>query len=133
MYLIAAEAAVRSGDDAATPLNTLREHRGLPALATVTLDDVKAERYRELMMEGMRLTDLKRWGDGISSRKPQTGKIGTGESFGLIESGSMFENLSVTSDDYRFVWPVPSNEIYAPRYSQVSRTRAGISKIPKIG
>ena len=25
----------------------------------------------------------------------------------------MFENLSVTSSDYRFVWPVPSNEIYA--------------------
>ena len=114
MYLIAAEAGLYAqGGDAKTYLNALRTKRGLSALDNVTLADVKAERTRELMFEGNRISDLKRWGDGISSRKPQTGKIGTGESFGLIESGSMFENLSVTSDDYRFVWPVPSNEIYA--------------------
>lgn len=114
MYLIAAEAGLYAqGGDAKTYLNALRTKRGLSALDNVTLADVKAERTRELMFEGNRISDLKRWGDGISSRKPQTGKIGTGESFGLIESGSMFENLSVTSGDYRFVWPVPSNEIYA--------------------
>lgn len=117
MYLIAAEAAVRSGDDAATPLNTLREHRGLPALATVTLDDVKAERYRELMMEGMRLTDLKRWGDGMTRGKEQTGYL-INDDDGKIYQGNSWitplaEHIEIEAGDYRFVWPIPSTEIFA--------------------
>lgn len=114
MYLIAAEAGLYAqGGDAKTYLNALRTKRGLGALGTVTLADVKAERTREMIFEGNRIGDLKRWGDGFSERAPQSGKIGTGEAFSLIESGSMFEKLSVTKDDYRFIWPIPSNEIYA--------------------
>ena len=114
MYLIAAEAGLYAqGGDAKTYLNALRGKRGLGALGSVALADVKAERVREMIFEGNRIGDLKRWGDGFAERKPQSGKITTGEDFSLIETGTMFDKLSVTKDDYRFVWPIPSNEIYA--------------------
>ena len=113
MYLIAAEAAVATNGDAATPLNTLRTARGLAALPSVTLADVKAERVRELIFEGNRISDLKRWGDVIMPRTPQTGKIEDGSTVSLIMVGDSYEKLTVTTGDYRYVWPIPSEEIYA--------------------
>ncbi len=113
MYLIAAEAAVATNGDAATPLNALRTARGLAALTSVTLADVKAERVREMIFEGNRISDLKRWGDPLMSRTPQTGTLADGTPATLITSGANYENLSVSAGDYRFLWPIPSDEIYA--------------------
>lgn len=114
MYLIAAEAATQiPGGNAKTPLNALRTSRGIAALDAVTLADVKAERKRELMFEGNRIADLKRWGDDLDARTPQTGKNDLGESVVLHEAGDSYDKLSVKAGDYRLVWPVPADEIYA--------------------
>ena len=120
MYLIAAEAAVQSEGDAATPLNELRAHRGLPALEEpVTMEDVREERYREMMMEGTRLTDLKRWKLGITRSKDdvQSGNVGPTQMGGWSSSYDYVANvglsLSAGADDYRFVWPIPASEIFA--------------------
>lgn len=122
MYLIAAEAALldEAGGDAATPLNELRKHRGLPALeGEVTLKDVQDERYREMLMEGTRLTDLKRWKIGITRSKEQAqdGNVGPTAMGGWSTSYDYVANvgldLSVQPDDYRFVWPIPASEIFA--------------------
>ena len=116
MYLIAAEAAVLSGGDAETPLNELRKHRGLPELPAVTLADVQEERYREMMMEGARLTDLKRWGLGMTRGKAQEGEASKtgGNPWSYIdfvtEIGS---DISKPKGDYMFVWPIPASEIFA--------------------
>lgn len=114
MYLIAAEAATQIPDgDAKTPLNALRTSRGIAALDAVTLADVKAERKREMVFEGNRISDLKRWGDGLTARTPQTGKNAQGEVFRLHELGDNYQGLTVSKGDFRFVWPLPSDEIYA--------------------
>ncbi len=127
MYLIAAEAAVQTGGDAATPLNALRENRGLAALGSVTLDDVKKERMRELVFEGNRISDLKRWGDGINQRVPQTGTNKDGEAVRLNQPGDSFEKLAIAANDFRFVWPIPSDEIYANQ-NLVSQQNPGWEK-----
>ena len=118
MYLIAAEAAANgagndAANDAANYLNALRTNRGLEALESVALADVKAERAREMMFEAQRVNDLKRWNDGFSGRAPQKGQNDLGEELTIIERGSQYQELVVNGGDYRFLWPIPSDEIYA--------------------
>lgn len=113
MYLIAAEAGVNGAGDGATYLNELRESRGLAALSNVTMADVKEERRREMMFEGNRISDLKRWGDAMTNRTPQTGKAASGSTAVLHTDGDNYNNLTVNAGDFRFVWPIPANEIYA--------------------
>lgn len=113
MYLIAAEAGVQGAGDAAKYLNAVRTNRGLEALESVSLADVKAERAREMMFEAQRVNDLKRWNDGFDGRTEQSGQNDLGEELILIERGSMYQELSVNGGDYRFMWPIPSDEIYA--------------------
>lgn len=118
MYLIAAEAAAQSGGDAKTPLNELRKHRGLPALSDVKLAQVQEERYREMMFEGTRLTDLKRWGLGMTRGRAQRNEawdynrqVWVDVSF-VTDLGA---EISKDKDDYMFVWPIPASEIDANR------------------
>lgn len=114
MYLIAAEAAANgAGNDAATYLNALRTNRGLEALESVAMADVKAERAREMMFEAQRVNDLKRWNDGFAGRAPQQGQNNLGEALNIIERGSQYQELTINGGDYRFLWPIPSDEIYA--------------------
>ena len=113
MYLIAAEAGANGAGDAAKYLNAVRTNRGLEALSSVSMADVKAERAREMMFEAQRVNDLKRWNDGFGARLPQSGKTGAGEVFNMIEKGAGYQELVVKGGDYRFVWPIPANEIYA--------------------
>ena len=63
--LMKAEAILRGGTDAETPLaivNGLRAQRRVGALGSVNLTSLLAERGRELYMEGHRRTDLIRHG-----------------------------------------------------------------------
>ena len=64
MYLTRAEAGLRAGKidatTAAADVNYVRGLAGLPALTTVTLGDIQAERRVELVMEGDRFHELRR-------------------------------------------------------------------------
>lgn len=124
MYLIAAEAALQvPGEEAKalTLLKTLREHRGLAELPVVTMAEVKEERYKELMLEGFRMTDLKRWGDGVQRGISQYGTFGkmniemTGVDPQKDDYLSILpaRDLNMPATDFHFLWPVPYNEIFA--------------------
>lgn len=110
MYLISAEAAAMTpateGAALAT-LNTLRSRRGLTNLVGLTgnalMDAIKAERTRELLGEGNRLDDMKRWKIGFTRGTPQnTAFINTGVDFNL---------KVVAAGDDKFVWGIPSRDI----------------------
>lgn len=92
VYLIAAEAAVKSGDSsAASYINTLRKNRieNYTDVATVTIDDVLLERRLELFTEGHMAWDA--WRNGRSVNNKFVGEV--------------------KSDDNRTVMAIPISEI----------------------
>jgi hypothetical protein len=110
MYLISAEAGAQNPateGDALNTLNDLRLARGLTALTGLTgtdlMDAIKEERTREMLCEGTRLDDLKRWHMGFSRSTPQN--------MDLIETGPDYEQKTVSADDDKFVWGIPQNDI----------------------
>lgn len=115
-YLIRAEALCRQQTpnfSAATKdINTLRAARivsggGVNLTADNYIEQIAAERVRELYMEGFRLHDFKRWGELYRGGE---GFTRTPQSNSLTEGSS----LSVKADDPLFVWPIPIHEIEAP-------------------
>lgn len=114
-YLIAAEAAYMTGDvnTARNYLNQLRKSRGLQdfnATDATLLEEIKAERARELAYEGFRLWDLRRWHQGFNKRSHQ----GAGSSW-TVESrfyaAGFSENFTVNGNSLKFVWPFPKDEV----------------------
>lgn len=110
MYLISAEAAAQNaGTEAAalSTLNSLRSARGASVLTGLTgtalMDAIKNERVRELLCEGTRLDDLKRWKMGVTRRAPQ--------STAFINLGSDFDQKVVAAGDDKFVWGLPKNDV----------------------
>ena len=110
MYLIAAEADAQTpaGEGTAlATLNQLKTARGLTALTGVTgtnlMNEIKAERVRELLCEGFRLDDLKRWKMGFSRSTPQN--------MNLINTGVHYNEKTVSADDPKFVWGLPANDL----------------------
>lgn len=61
------EAELNGGNPATALIyyNQIRTNRNLPASGSVTIADLKAERARELLGEGLRQWDLRRWGDAV--------------------------------------------------------------------
>ncbi len=88
-------------------LNVLRQARGLQPLEGLSgdalINAIREERTRELLAEGFRLNDLMRWSKGFQRSAPQDDNI--------IVKGPGFDQLSVTPDNPRFVWGIPSNDI----------------------
>lgn len=106
-YLIRAEANYYLKDESAAnkDLTTLRRARiagyGISASAgDGLLKEIRNERVRELLMEGFRLADLKRYGQGFT-RKPQTGSY----------NGP--DRLKIEANHPQFTWPIPQHEIDA--------------------
>lgn len=64
-------------------------------------EQIKNERIRELCMEGHRLYDLKRYGEGFE-RKEQNGGVEASYS------------ISVDVSNPRFTWPIPKKELDVP-------------------
>ena len=110
-YLIAAEASYLGGDEAnaINYLNNLRGKRGASQLnglsGNALFDAIKKEWIREFIGEGQRLNDLKRWGDGMRRHDPQNTSI--------LMTGNDYTTFSVESNDYRFVWEIPANDLKA--------------------
>ena len=116
-YLIRAEAYCRQATPnysaASKDLVTLRQSRFASGSGAVSLnadnwiDHIANERVRDLLMEGHRLQDLKRWGDLYNEgkgfeRTPQTSSL---------EEGSA---MKISADNPMFVWPIPRHEVEAP-------------------
>lgn len=118
MYLIAAEAyaqigtaaSVKKGSDLLKELRTKRIQgytQGDYTDASVLMDEVQDERVREMVGEGFRLMDLKRWGKGVKRNSAQNS--------GLIwfPGVSYSEKLDREANDPRMVWPIPKSEMDA--------------------
>lgn len=108
MYLIEAEAQYRNNGDALTPLNALREARGLDKVSSTgdaLFQDIKDECVREFIGEGRRLFDLKRWHEGFT-RSPQAACID------LLAGGTSVYNMTVAASNLQWVWPIPQEELH---------------------
>lgn len=115
LYLIAAEAAYRTGNevDANLYLNDLRKQRinnytASQSTGTTLLSNIKSERKKELLGEGFRFYDLKRWQEGFTryashQENPNLNAIVRRDS----------RSVSYVVNDYRFTWPIPKEELDA--------------------
>lgn len=111
-YLIAAEAAYRLNDErtAASLLGTLQNSRGNATTAIPTGDAlfsaIKNEWKLEYIGEGQRLFGLKRWHDGFA-------RNAAAQNASIIyqTNPEKFIGLSITPDNYRWVWEIPSNDL----------------------
>ena len=116
-YLIAAEAAYETQNEtkANAYLNDLRSARiegyasrnySGNALRTAIRD----ERGKELIGEGFRMGDLRRWGEGFTR---EAGFANLGYPFDAILAAvtPTTNNVTYAADDYRFIWPIPTREM----------------------
>lgn len=108
-YLIKAEAQARGNiGDAVGTLNELRASRGASSLSGDPLTLVKEERFREMLAEGQRLLDLKRWGEGLNRTGGQT-QLADG---GLFVGGDTnAPNMTKPASDKMWVWEIPANDL----------------------
>ena len=112
IYLIAAEAASSTNPTLANKyLNDLRSKRITDYEETnysgqVLIQQIREERLKELIGEGFRMSDLRRWNMSFERypdhpENPAINDI-------LVPNG---RNLAYPAGDYRFVWPIPSAEM----------------------
>lgn len=66
------------------------------------MNEIKDERLRELIGEGFRLWDLKRWGDPVVRASAQAASI-------MINHSTLTGNVS-DNYQYKFLWPIPKAE-----------------------
>lgn len=110
MYLIAAEAQYNLNQTEGGFLNTLRQKRGASAIKATgeaLFQEIKNEWAREMCGEGFRLDCLKRWGDGFTRMPAQQLEDG------FLNTQPGFQNLTVTADNFRFIWEIPSQDLQA--------------------
>lgn len=117
LYLIAAEACAADGatknESAANGyLNDLREKRIVGYTARTLsgaqlVQAIRDERAKELIGEGFRLSDLRRWGVGFE-RKAQFDEVGLPSVMDIVQNNT--NNIVYTSGDYRYTWPIPQFE-----------------------
>lgn len=117
LYLIKAEACAADGaakNEAAAnlALNTLIKARTIGNYSDVTysgtalVNAIRNERAKELIGEGFRLSDLRRWGLGFTRDSsypiaPETEQI-------IITSTA---SVTFVPNDYRYTWPIPNSEM----------------------
>lgn len=113
LYLILAEAAADSNDatTANSALNTLRANRlydytDASYSGQNLINEIRAERTKELIGEGFRMSDLRRWNQGFSRdfSHPENPAI---EDI-LVLAGAL---VVYQPGDHRYTWPIPSDEI----------------------
>jgi starch-binding outer membrane protein, SusD/RagB family len=101
MYLSRAEANFMAGTEiGATPmadLNVVRARARATLIedpATITMDLIKLDRYKELAFEGHALADLKRWQGSV-----------------VAPAGSAYAGETIQYNDWRMVYPIPEREM----------------------
>lgn len=111
-YLILAEACYETGDEtgANQALKDLRSQRILLNPSTVYTgtelrDQIRLERRRELIGEGFRISDLRRWGLGFD--RTDVNYVNP-DVAGIIVVAS---RIVYGENDYRYVWPIPASEM----------------------
>ena len=67
--------------------------------------EIQDERNREFAFEGVRLIDIKRWGLSVVRKTPQN------ESIITRDPASYYNQLNISSDNYKMVWPLPPSDI----------------------
>ncbi|UKI39119.1 MAG: RagB/SusD family nutrient uptake outer membrane protein [Alistipes putredinis] len=106
MYLIDAEAQYMNGGTGIEPLNALRKARGLAEIIASDenmFTEIQNERVREMIAEGGRLADLKRWKQGFQ-RDVQ-------DSPDILVASSATATMAKEAGDFMFVWPIPNSEV----------------------
>lgn len=125
LYLIAAEAYAADGAQknetkANTYLNDLRSARieGYQATTysgSALVNAIRTERGKELIGEGFRLSDLRRWGNGFTREAGFEMLASDPDLFVLSEIMEVVvpltNNVTYAANDYRFVWPIPTREM----------------------
>lgn len=113
MYLVAAEAAAQTNETGAASnyLNELRKNRIVAYNETVypaatIMNEIRKERACELLGEGFRMSDLRRWNLGFK----RYGNHDENESLNgvVVRAGA---ELEYKAGDYRFTWPIPATEM----------------------
>ena len=116
-YLILAECAAMNDElaEGIRRLNQLREARikdYVPATTSTIsncdelLIEVQKERARELVGEGFRMHDLKRWGLDVIR--------GASQNSAMVRNGQEYDQLNRRfGEDGRYLWPIPKTEIDA--------------------
>lgn len=116
MYLIIAEAAAATNAEKANKmLNDLRTERIYGWTETTyagqtLVSEVRLERARELIGEGYRISDLRRWGLGFTREINYTGANSIYDEIpeALIPAGYA---VRYVAGDYRYLWPIPTSEM----------------------
>lgn len=115
MYLILAEAsyenATKDEATANSALNTLRKNRieGYEEVtypAAVLRQEIRAERTKELIGEGFRLSDLRRWGLGFTRDASYPQNPIVEDIFVKVDT-----EVEYVAGDHRYVWPIPNTEM----------------------
>lgn len=116
-YLIKAEAAAMSGksDIAKSAIETLVTARlfdpansapDFDMSASDLLSFIRNERSKELLGEGFRLSDLRRWKQGFNRNQPYDLDATIAQTRSVVAL-----NVVYSADDYRYVWPIPYEEM----------------------
>lgn len=116
LYLILAEACAMDGaakneSRANEALNALRaarisNYQSETNSGVALVNAIRDERKKELIGEGFRISDLRRWGlgftrDGSYPLDPATEEV-------IIKSTAL---VSFARDDFRYTWPIPNSEM----------------------
>lgn len=110
MYLVLAEAYARNNQsaEACDVLNSLREKR-ISGYAPqnysgqTLLDEILKERARELIGEGFRISDLKRFSKGVTRGSAQVSQS--------LYRPEAYESFERGYNDFRMVYPIPQEEL----------------------
>lgn len=118
-YLIAAEANLLSGATGSTAkaqnyLNTLLATRyvgytNLTSTGSALLSRIRLERYKELMGEGFRFDDLKRFGAGMT----RYACYSFAKNMVYLPGDTGTDVMVQSADNFRWLWPIPKAEIDA--------------------
>lgn len=116
MYLVAAEAAASSNPARANELlNTLRSNRitGYTAqtyAGQTLVNEIRNERTKELIGEGFRISDLRRWREGFSRSFNYSGAAAAfGGAVDIMVTAGM--DIAYPNGDHRYVYPIPTHEM----------------------